>query len=125
MANRPESLILVYDGESGLSALLLDVLKKAVGREDCALCEITNSPVGRRAEWKECVRSLGIPFSELHRDEVPTHWGVARADFPCVLARYAGTLPTVLVDRSEIASCRGDPAALEQRIRSALRPGEL
>jgi hypothetical protein len=47
-ASRPDRLILVYDGDSGLGAMLLDVVKKAVGREECALCEITHGPLGKR-----------------------------------------------------------------------------
>jgi hypothetical protein len=54
-------IILVYNGDSGLGAMLLDVLRKAVGREDCALCEITYSPIGKRAPWTSREGRLGIP----------------------------------------------------------------
>lgn len=45
-------LILVYDANGGLAAMLVDVVKKALGREDCALCEITYSPLGKRQSWQ-------------------------------------------------------------------------
>lgn len=48
----PDRLILVYDADSGLGAMLLDVVKKAVGREDCPLCEITYGPLGKRSTWR-------------------------------------------------------------------------
>ncbi len=117
----PDSLILVYDGESGLRALVLDVLKKAAGREDCPLCEITYGPLGKRGAWKACEERLGIPIEELHRDSVPPAWRVALGELPCVLASVGDERPTVLVSRDAITACRGSAEALEERIRRALR----
>jgi hypothetical protein len=113
-------IILVYNGDSGVRAMLLDVLKKAVGREDCALCEITYSPVGRRRAWAACESRLGLPVEELHRDRLPGEWGIARADLPCILGRVEDPRPIVLLSRAEIVSCRGHVEMLEQRLREAL-----
>lgn len=46
--DQPDRVILVYDGDSGVRAMLMDVLEKATGREECALCEITYGPLGKR-----------------------------------------------------------------------------
>lgn len=116
----PDRLILVYDGDSGVRAMLLDVLKKAVGREECALCEITYSPVGKRREWVACERRLGMIIDELHRDRIPPGWGVTRAQLPCVLARVKDETPFVLLTRGEIAECHGSVEQLEQGIVAAL-----
>lgn len=120
MTTHLESLILVYDGDSGLRAMMLDVLKKAVGREECALCEITYSPVGKRSAWRECERRLALPVSELHRDQIPTEWGIGSTVLPCILVRSSEKAPAVLVGRGAIAACNGNVAALEERIREAL-----
>lgn len=117
---QPDSLILVYDGDSGLRAMVLDVLKKAAGREDCALCEITYSPTGKRSTWKACEARLGLAVTELHRDRIPPEWRVQRAELPCVLARVGAETPVVLVGRDGIADCHGSAEALEGRIREAL-----
>jgi uncharacterized protein YbjT (DUF2867 family) len=53
--------------------------------EDCALCEITYSTLGKRPAWRACEARLGLPVSELHRDEPPAEWGLDRAQLPCVL----------------------------------------
>jgi hypothetical protein len=119
-ARPPDTLILVFNGDSGLWATLLDVAKKAVGRGDCALCDITYSPVGKRAAWSRCAARLGIAVRELHRDEIPDAWGIARGELPCVLARAREERPFILVTRDEIVSCRGDVEALERTLRSAL-----
>ncbi|HLZ47067.1 MAG TPA: hypothetical protein VKR80_00275 [Candidatus Limnocylindria bacterium] len=117
---RPDSLILVYDGDSGLRAMLLDVLKKAAGREDCPLCEITYTPLGKRREWKACEARLGLAIRELHRDQLPRDWKIPRDELPCVLLRAGMDKPVVLVDRAAIVACRASVQALERRIREAL-----
>lgn len=124
MPSHPESLILVYPGDSGLRAMMLDVLKKAVGREDCALCEITYSPLGKRSAWRQCERRLELPVSELHRDQLPVEWRITSAELPCVLVRAGESPPSVLVARDQIATCRGNVAALEACIRAALSARE-
>lgn len=116
----PTELILVYDGLSGVRAMLLDVVKKAVGREECPLCAITYSPVGRRSSWNRCEKRLGMAVTEMHRDELPEDWGIAARELPCVLARSSGARPAVLLDREAIVACGGTAEALEQAIRRAL-----
>jgi hypothetical protein len=116
----PNKIILVFNGDSGLRAILLDVLKKATGREDCALCEITYSPLGKRRAWAACERRLGVEVEQMHRDQLPAGWGIARADLPCILGRSGDDRPTVLLTRAEIASCQGSVAELERRLRQAV-----
>lgn len=123
MIRRPDTLILVFNADSGLRALLLDVLKKAVGREECGLCEITYGPLGKHGAWAACEARLSITVRELHRDELPAEWAIARADLPCVLARVGEERPTILLTREEIAACRGSVEALEERLTSALSAG--
>ncbi len=116
----PTELILVYDGRSGVRAMLLDVVKKAVGREECPLCEITYGAIGRRSAWNRCEARLGMPVTEMHRDELPADWGISAGELPCVLARTTNARPTVLVDRDAIVACGGEAEALERAIRRAL-----
>lgn len=117
---RPDRVILVFNADSGLGAMLLDVLKKAVGREDCELCEITYGPLGRRGDWKTCERSLGLIVDELHRDQIPADWNIAPEQLPCILARSGEQKPFVFVTRDEIAACGGGIDALDRQIRAAL-----
>ena len=63
-------------------AVVLDVLKKAAGREDCALCELTYSPTGKRPARKACEARLGVAITELHRDRIPRDWNVQRGELP-------------------------------------------
>jgi hypothetical protein len=114
--SRPDGVILVYDADSGVRALLLDVIKKVVGREECALCEITYSPIGKRRAWRQCESRLGVTVTEMHRDQLPAGWGIKATELPCVLARVREAYPSVLVTREEILSCRGSASALERAV---------
>lgn len=123
MSGPVTAVILVYNADSGIAALLLDVLKKAAGREDCSLCEITYSAVGKRRAWKACESRLGVRVEELHRDQLPAAWGVGAGELPCILARSGDERPFVLVSRSEIDACQRDVGALERRLVAALAAG--
>lgn len=120
MTDRPDTVILIYNGDSGLKAMLLDVIKKSLGREECALCEITYSPLGKRKAWTACEARLGVTVQELHRDQLPVEWNISPKQLPCVLARTRDGAPTVLLTRDDIAACRGSVEALEHRLREAL-----
>jgi hypothetical protein len=113
-------LILVFDAESGLKAMLADVVKKAFGREDCALCEITYSPLGKRQAWQACEARLGMPVRELHRDNLPAAWGHDLAQLPCVLVQAGEAKPKMLLTKTEIAACAGRVDELERKLREAL-----
>ena len=115
-----DRIILVYDADSGVAALLLDVCKKLFGREDCALCALTYSPVGKRRAWSACAKGLGVAVEELHRDRLPADWGIARTELPCILGRAGDERPRVLVNRAEIIACHGSIDELERRLRAAL-----
>lgn len=116
----PDRVILVYDGSSGLRAMLVDVLKKSVGTEDCPLCEITHGPLGKRDAWRKCERRIGVIIEELHRDRLPQEWGLAQNALPCILGRVRDERPFVLVTRPEIEACGAEVDALARRLLSAL-----
>jgi hypothetical protein len=117
-AERPRRLTLVYDGDSGLRAMLADVVKKAVGQEDCPLCEITYGPLGKRGTWRACEARLGVPVDELHRDQLPVAWGIS--DLPCVLGWGDGDKPFIVLSRDVIVACQGSIDALEAKLMRAL-----
>ena len=113
-------LILVFDADSGLKAMLADVVKKAFGREDCALCEITYSPLGKRRTWQACEARLSMPVRELHRDELPPAWGLDHAQLPCVLVQEGEAKPEMLLTKSQISACEGRVDELERKLREAI-----
>ncbi len=113
-------LILVFDADAGLRAMLADVVKKVSGREDCALCEITYGPLGKRKAWQACEARLGMPVRELHRDELPAAWGLDRGQLPCVLFQEGEAKPAMLLTKGDLAACAGRSDELERQLREAL-----
>jgi hypothetical protein len=101
-----DRVILVDEGDSGIGVLLLGFLKKAVSREECALCEIAHRPVGKRDAWRKFAARLGVVVDELHRDELRAGWGISRDELPCILSRRGSDVPRILVSREEVVSCR-------------------
>ncbi len=120
MTEAPDTIILVYDGDGGLRALLTDTVKTALGRQECDLCAIAWTITGKRRAWADAEARLGVFVEELHRDELPPAWRLTRADVPCILSRSFGNAPRMLLTRAEIAACGRSPAALEVRVRDAL-----
>ncbi len=120
MSGAASRLILVFAANGGLTAMLADVVKKALGREDCALCEITYSPLGKRQAWQACEARLGVPVHELHRDKLPPEWGLDPGQLPCVLLQESAAKPTILLTKADIVACAGQLEELERRLRAGL-----
>ncbi|MFO0646496.1 MAG: hypothetical protein U0326_09685 [Polyangiales bacterium] len=115
----PTRLVLIYRADAGVIPMIVDVLKKSVGIEECSLCHATFGATGMKRAWKACEQSLKVPVEHLHRNEVPPGWQVREEDLPCILVERAGAR-AVLVDRATIAACGGSPERLEDATRAAL-----
>ena len=115
-----QQVILIYNGDSGLMEALAHAAKKLRGIEECDLCEITYSAMGKRSSWTECARNIPVPIEELHRNEVPPAWGLRQ--LPCVVLARDGELLSILLDAKAIRACNRDPQTLSERIRQALDP---
>ncbi|HLP23998.1 MAG TPA: hypothetical protein VK139_08180 [Microbacteriaceae bacterium] len=109
-------LIGVYDANGGFAGELAYIVGHAFGVRECALCDITHSPVAKKAAWKQLERNLlsdrGIRFTLVHRNErtVAEHEASDGLE-PCVLIETdAGTL-SVLVTREDLVAVHGDVAA--------------
>lgn len=124
-AGYPDRIILVYDGASGARAMVLDAVKKALGREDCARCAITHGALAKREAWRQCEARMGLKFDALHRDQLPEAWRLSRCDLPCVLGRVGDSMPFVLVPRSEIEASVGRAEVVKARILAALAARDI
>ena len=112
-------IILIYDGDSGLLPMVADVVKKTFGFEECPLCEITYSPLGKKGEWKNCEAKLPYPVEHKHRNEISTEWRKQVGKLP-VVAFQDGERIKVLLDPPAIQVCNGDPRCLDAKIRERL-----
>lgn len=107
---------LIYDGDAGMLPMLADVVKKTFGFEECPLCEITYSAVGKRGEWKNCEAKLPYPVVHRHRNDIPNAWKQQLGPLP-VVALQDGDRISLLLDPAAIRSCQADPQCLDRKIR--------
>jgi len=118
----PTRLVGVYRAEGSLRGEISYVVGRLLGTAHCALCDITHSPVRRKAAWDRMAAGLGVPFELVHLDErdtataqVVTGWD----DSPAVLAELDGALVQVL-GPDDLETVGGDVARFEQALRTAL-----
>ena len=97
----------VYNADGGVRGELRYVVGHLLGRAECALCDITHSPVRRKKQWDRFVADRGVPWRLMHLNEMPADVAalVAQAGSPLVLARTDHGLQVVLTP--------GDLAALD------------
>ncbi|SHJ23702.1 hypothetical protein SAMN02745146_2574 [Hymenobacter daecheongensis DSM 21074] len=88
----PETLLFVYNADSGLGNAVLDLLHKTLSPRTyaCSLCALTYG-VRMQPEWREFLQQLPITPTFLHRDELPTrHPELASQPLPAAFLRTAG-----------------------------------
>ena len=111
----------VYDADGGFVGELRYVVGHLLGTAECALCDITHSPVRRKLEWDRMVAGLDAPFDLRHRNEltVTERDALAPMGLPVVAAeRSDGTWVRVL-DRAALEGCGGDVTVFADRLRGA------
>jgi hypothetical protein len=102
-------LVGVYDADGGIVGEARYVIGHLLGRAECALCDITHSPVRRKPAWDAMTRTLGIPFALVHRNEqspevaaVTATWGL-----PAVVGRDASGRWHALLTRGDLRAAAG------------------
>jgi hypothetical protein len=112
----------VYDADGGLAGELRYVVGHLLGRAECALCDVTHSPVRRRPSWDRMVAGLPVPFDLRHRNELTDaeRTGLASMGLPVVAAERSDGGYVRLLDAAALSACEGDVAAFERVLRRAL-----
>lgn len=99
----------VYDADGGIAGELRYVVGHLLGNAECALCDVTHSPVRRKRAWDAFVATLDIPFDLRHRNELTDaeQAAVLSMGLPVVAAETeTGWVP--LLDRTALERCAGD-----------------
>ncbi len=115
-----ERLYVVYNADSDLWSLLVDVARKLAGRDECPLCTLTHGATGERTAWKACKQALRVPVDAVHRDELTDELRQLGAELPFVAVRVGGR-PELLLDRAAIAGLRTEELERALRERAAAR----
>lgn len=110
----------VYDADGGFAGELRYVVGHLLGTAECALCDITHSPVRRKRQWDRMVAGLGVPFDLRHRNELKDaeRDALSPMGLPVVAAeRMDGTWIRML-DRAALEGCTGDLDLFAERLRA-------
>ena len=119
---RPSRLVGVYRADGSLWGEVSYVVGRLLGTAHCALCDITHSPIRRKAAWDVMVSRLGVPFELVHldeRDAATAALVTGRDDSPAVLAEVDGVLAQVL-GPDELDDLGGDVDRFDDALRDAL-----
>jgi hypothetical protein len=110
----------VYNADGGLIGEARYVIGHLLGTADCALCDITHSPVRRKPEWDRMVARLGTTVDLLHRNELDTRLSDAVRDvtLPVVLGHRADGTIAVVLSAAQLAEIGGSVDGFERALRS-------
>ncbi|MGL5908876.1 MAG: hypothetical protein ACRCZP_02670, partial [Phycicoccus sp.] len=103
------------DADGGWRGEAAYVVGHLLGRTECALCDVTHSPVRRKPAWDAMVARLPVPVRVVHRNETSDDERAASgsAGLPVVLGRRAGGGHVVLLDRAALVALGGSVDAFE------------
>lgn len=111
----------VYNADGGLVGEAWYVIGHLFGTAECALCDITHSPVRRKPEWNRMVTRLGVPIVVLHRNELDEQLAAAASgvDLPVVFAHRADGSIAVALTAAELADLGGSVDRFERALTSS------
>ena len=101
MTSGQPHLLMVYNSDGGLFAMVSDAVHKVVSPRTypCSLCAITYGAVSMKLEWRRYLERLPAQVTFHHRDDFAGAWPEARFALPAILIENDGCL-------SELVSAR-------------------
>jgi hypothetical protein len=122
---KPIRLIGVYNADGGVIGELKYVFGHLIGIAKCELCDITHSPIRRKASFDQLAGELkneyGLDFALKHlneRTESETKASVGKE--PCVLAEYPDGSLGMFLDRQELRVVDGHVDKFSKLVRARL-----
>lgn len=123
MASDRTHLLMVYNADGGLFAMVSDAVHKVLSPATypCSLCAVTYGAVSMRGEWRDYLADLDAKVTFHHRDDFALAWPDARFALPVILVEQGGTLsklvPAAELDRvvTELIAVVGERLAQLQR----------
>jgi hypothetical protein len=118
-------LIGIYKADGGIIGEVSYLVGHLLGTKECSLCDITHSPLKKKAEFKEFEKrlqvELGIGFRLAHMNERTAAELAASLDQePCVLLENADGSIELFLDSDELKAASGQVAPFEVLVRSKL-----
>ena len=123
----PERKILigVYKADGGIFGELSYFLGHLVGIRNCSLCDITHSPIMKKAAFKEYEKRLlaerNIDIRLVHMNErTDDELAASKGREPCVLLQYEDGSISMFLDYVELKAADGSVKSFEKLVSSRL-----
>ena len=117
-------IIGIYNADGGLRGEIAYVLGHMVGAVECALCDITHSPIRKKKAWKEMETRLAGEGHDIvlrHRNETTDAEAQASVGRePCVLIEGDDGQLSMIMDWNDLSVADGSVQTFERILRSKL-----
>ncbi|MFM7013442.1 MAG: hypothetical protein ACKOXT_00410 [Actinomycetota bacterium] len=125
MQQKPVQLVGIYNADGGLVGELKYFFGHLVGIAKCELCDVTHSPIRRKAAFdrfrEQLLSDFGLEIELLHLNERnPAQQIASDGQVPCVLAQFSDGSFSMLLDRVDLRALRGDVGKFDQLVRARL-----
>ena len=125
MKHSGKTLIGVYKADGGLLGELSYFFGHLVGIKHCSLCDITHSPIRKKAQFKAFEQRLlnerGIATRLVHINErSERELAASKGREPCVLLEYEDGSISMFLDYEELKAAGGRVGSFEKLVESRL-----
>jgi hypothetical protein len=122
---KPIRLVGIYNADGGVVGELKYFFGHLIGIAKCELCDITHSPIRRKASFDALALELGaqygLDFALKHLNErSAAETKASAAQEPCVLAEYPDGSLGMFLDRQELRVLGGDVDRFAKLVRARL-----
>lgn len=114
----------IYNADGGVAGEIRYLFGHLFGTAECALCDISHSPLRRKPEWDRMVARMRVPLVVLHRNEIDERLraAVQGVPLPVVVAHHSNESISVALTADQLAELGGsvekfERALLEERQR--------
>jgi hypothetical protein len=119
------TLIGVYKADGGIIGEVSYFLGHLIGVRECNLCDITHSPIKKKAKFKEFEKTLleehGIRVKLVHMNErTDAELAASRGREPCVLLQYPDGSISMFLDYVELKAASGSVSSFARLVESRL-----
>lgn len=118
-------LIGVYNADGGFAGEVAYFFGHLVGIRHCTLCDVTHSPIRKKAEFANLQERLraefDIEFVLVHKNErTPEELAASEGREPCVLIEGEQGDLAMILDWNDLKLAKGKVASFERILRSKL-----
>jgi hypothetical protein len=122
---KPIRLVGVYKADGGVIGELKYFFGHLIGVAKCELCDVTHSPIRKKASFDQLTKDLktefGLDVALKHLNErTEAEIKASSGKEPCVLAEYPDGSLGMFLDRQELREVKGDVDRFEKVTRARL-----